>query len=118
MAMVTLIGCASGRAGEPGTSDGGKPSVKPMHGCDNACGHFMHNGSYYHIPNHVHGSNCGHHKINGVWHYAKPISGSGCKHSSYCGHYKYRGSWFYLADHTHGQGCGHYYREGEWKLED
>lgn len=117
---LLVAACGGGsRAGEPGVdaSGGVRSTPGPGHFCSDNCGHFMHRGLLYHIDNHTHGSDCGHHKINGIWYYAKPVSGSGCKHTSYCGHYKYQGSWYYVADHVHSNGCGHLYRNGEWFLE-
>jgi hypothetical protein len=117
---LALAGCAGGgRAGEPGVeTNGGARCVAPQHICSDNCGHFMHNNQWYYLANHVHGGECGHHKIKGVWTYAKPVSGSSCRHDAYCGHYKYHGSWYYVAAHTHGDRCGHLYRNGEWFLDD
>ncbi len=121
-AAAVLAACGGGsRAGEPGVDKGGgvyTKSVAPGHMCGVNCGHFWHNEQLYFLDGHVHGGDCGHHKIGGRWTYAKPISGSGCRHDSNCGHYRYHGRWYHVARHIHGSGCGHLYRDGEWRLED
>ncbi|MDA8020511.1 MAG: hypothetical protein MPN21_23985 [Thermoanaerobaculia bacterium] len=31
------------------------------------CGHYRHQGRWYHAAGHVHGKRCGHVKVRGVW---------------------------------------------------
>jgi hypothetical protein len=121
LAGLLLAACGgSSRAGEPGRDDNGgvrAGPVGPGHHCSDNCGHFVHRQILYHLENHVHGGDCGHHKIGGTWYYVKPEGGDACRHNSYCGHYVHRGSWYRVESHQHGNGCGHLYRDGVWYLE-
>ena len=67
-AVVSLGGCRS-RDGEIEylNHTGREVIVTPRHVHSHTCGHYRHDGRWYHIRGHVHGSHCGHELVNGVW---------------------------------------------------
>lgn len=42
-------------------------TVKTGHVHSVRCGHYRHEGRWYHLAGHVHGKRCGHVKVRGVW---------------------------------------------------
>ena len=41
--------------------------VEKGHSHTNHCGHYHHNGNWYHAKGHSHGKKCGHKKVHGKW---------------------------------------------------
>ncbi|MEM8931619.1 MAG: hypothetical protein AAGE94_10605 [Acidobacteriota bacterium] len=41
--------------------------VRKGHVHHHACGHYRHQGRWYHLERHVHGKRCGHVRVRGVW---------------------------------------------------
>ncbi len=84
-----------------------------VHGAD--CGHYWHNGQWYHHAGHVHAVGCGHHHHEGVWVLAGAVKiQAGHVHSAHCGHYHHAGQWYFVRGHAHGPGCGHHWDGRIW----
>ncbi len=89
--------------------------VDRTHVHTSGCGHYWHNGTWYHHTGHVHGAGCGHAFVEGVWVHAGVVTiKTGHVHSDHCGHFQHGGSWYYMHEHRHGPGCGHVHRNGIW----
>ena len=41
--------------------------IDKTHRHTHRCGHYRHDGRWYHVSGHVHGRACGHVKVKGVW---------------------------------------------------
>lgn len=42
-------------------------TVEKGHVHSTRCGHYRHEGRWYHVKGHVHGKRCGHVQVRGVW---------------------------------------------------
>ena len=64
---VALSGCARRTVIVLDRSPGRIVVVEKGHSHTAHCGHYHHNGNWYHEKGHSHGRKCGHKKVHGKW---------------------------------------------------